>query len=472
MPASLPPIDASLRELLTAAIAHLTVAATPPTLLEPLVRAQSRLNADAWTVLVAGLRSVGKSSFVCALWGDNELLPTAVRDCTQSNTLVRIPAAAETDRTLNLHWLPRDRALEFATRGLAYYRIDTLLDELLGPAKPRFDERPPADRLHGALATLKKLFHDRRDLAVLHEPVTEQIEQLDQFLTFLDSADYHPGRIEPAPWSERRDYLMGRRRDDGRTVDVGRLLTLTQVEVLRQTVGWTGAPPRLFDTPWVPKFHNARRAELAAAQAREVDLIVLLALPELLEPEEWLEKLLTEQPEIGRRTLVIFNQIDTVDTLSLFRRDGFAELFDKNAATLRRLNIPAENLRISCARLPFLKAAGTLETSAAAATDATAAALSDVGERQARLEKTLAEIRRAADRRSDATIAERLVEATDSSGGLQPIRDRLVQLRDREVLPARTRAALTALAAVEDRLSADLRARLTGIQLRLGPPGR
>ncbi len=50
-----------------------------------------RLNSRDWSVLVSGLCSVGKSSFVCALWGDSDLLPTAVRDCTQTNTLTRQP---------------------------------------------------------------------------------------------------------------------------------------------------------------------------------------------------------------------------------------------------------------------------------------------------------------------------------------------------------------------------------------------
>ena len=66
--------------------------------------------------LVSGLCSVGKSSFVAALWGDAELLPTAVRDCTQTNTLIRAPRANESERQILLQYLSREQALNFAAR--------------------------------------------------------------------------------------------------------------------------------------------------------------------------------------------------------------------------------------------------------------------------------------------------------------------------------------------------------------------
>src|SRR5579862_1668615 len=69
-----------------------------------------------WSVLVSGLCSVGKSSFVCALWGDPELLPTAVRDCTQTNTRVRVPTADEADRQVRLSFLTRAEAAAFVTQ--------------------------------------------------------------------------------------------------------------------------------------------------------------------------------------------------------------------------------------------------------------------------------------------------------------------------------------------------------------------
>ena len=61
----------------------------------------------AWYV-VEGESGLGKSTFVSALWGDSELLPTAVRDCTQTNTLIREPRDDESDRSLLLAYLDRD----------------------------------------------------------------------------------------------------------------------------------------------------------------------------------------------------------------------------------------------------------------------------------------------------------------------------------------------------------------------------
>lgn len=417
--------------------------------------------------MVSGLRSVGKSSFVCALWGDAGLLPTAVRDCTQSNTVVRIPRPGETDRTIRLDYLPRERALEFATRGLAFHRIAQMLDETLGPIGPRLDEGPAEARLHNAIAAVKQLFAQRRDLAVLYEPLTEQLEQLEEFLAFLDSPDYRPGETVTVAWERRQEYLMGLRRDDGRSVGLGKLLALRAVEVLRESTAWGAAgtmgnpalpPPRLVDTPWVPTFHNARRAELVVEQARAADVVIVLALPEILEPEDWLQAVLKDQPGIGARTLVVFNQIDTIDPLSLYRRDGFAEAFQKNADTLGKLGIPPANLCISCARLPFLR--GSAPTP-------------DINDRLRRLEKALRDVRQAAGSRTDSALRPLLLEATGESdtlaatddGGLTAFRHRLTSLLQTQVLPARARTALTAIVNLTPaHLPADFHAPLARLQ--------
>src|SRR4051794_36059691 len=101
----------------------------PEALRSPLLDAAAKLSDERWTVLVSGLCSVGKSSFVCALWGDSELLPTAVRDCTQTNTLIRLPEAGETDRQIRLAYLTREKAVDFASRDLSYYRLSELLQD-------------------------------------------------------------------------------------------------------------------------------------------------------------------------------------------------------------------------------------------------------------------------------------------------------------------------------------------------------
>src|SRR5260370_40689233 len=94
-------------------------------------------------VMMRGLWRVGKSSFVGALWGDSTMLPTAVRDCTQTNTLIRVPKPGESDPRILLSYLPRQAALEFALRDISFYRLSELLAEQSGPFGPRLDEMPP-----------------------------------------------------------------------------------------------------------------------------------------------------------------------------------------------------------------------------------------------------------------------------------------------------------------------------------------
>src|SRR4051812_37167368 len=100
----------------------------------------SSANSKTPRVLVSGLCSVGKSSFVSTLWGDAELLPTAVRDCTQTNTLIRAPQTGESDRHIRLAYLSREKATEFAVKGLAFHRIVEVLEEALGLTMPKLEE--------------------------------------------------------------------------------------------------------------------------------------------------------------------------------------------------------------------------------------------------------------------------------------------------------------------------------------------
>jgi len=308
-----------------------------------------------WTVLVSGLCSVGKSSFVGALWGDSEILPAAVRDCTQTNTLLRVPQPGEEQRRILLAYLDRAAALDFAARGLQYYRLSGMIRETLGPEGPRLEEMPPGERLRQAAASVRQLFQQRAELLVLHEPLTDEIEQLDEFLAFLESAQYKPGETVAAEWEQRREHLMGLRRPDGRPIGIGRLLALKHVEMACVSTRWTGKAPVLIDTPWVPAYHNARRSELIREQARNADLMIILALPQDFTPEEWVLRIFRDRPEMPKRTLVIFNQVDTVDPSMLFKRGGFAQAFEENSIRLAKLGIDPANIFLSCARLPFLE---------------------------------------------------------------------------------------------------------------------
>jgi len=402
--------------------------------------AASRFRQRHWTVLVSGLCSVGKSSFVSALWGDSELLPTAVRDCTQTNTYVRVPAAGEADRQVRVSYLSRAEAAAFAAKGFSFYRLAEMLKEVLGPHAPRLEEMSPEPRLRAALAAVKKLALERPQILVLHDYVSGELEQLEQFMAFLDSPQYAAGATVPAAWGERRDLLMGLRRPDGRTLDVGKLWSLQRVELVRQSLTqWQGVPPVLIDSPWIPMFHEARRVDLITAQARRADVLVILALPQQFQPEDWVLAVLKERPELARRTLIVFNQVDTIDTLVLFAREGFAQSFKENAERLARHGIDPGNLFISCARLPFL--AGLPQDGSAT-------------ERIARLQQVLGGIRKQIAGRADGDFKSQLLAACDpEDAGLVSVRRRLEALAAEYVPQLRAREALAALAELNAALS-------------------
>jgi len=68
-------------------------------------------------------------------------------------------------------------------------------------------------------------------------------------------------------------------------------------------------------------------------QAKQADLFVIVTLPEPFEPEGWVGALFKAYPQLTKSTLVIYNQVDTVDTSVLFGRRGFSYL----ARTKRRI---------------------------------------------------------------------------------------------------------------------------------------
>jgi len=404
-------------------------------------------------ILVAGLMSTGKSSLVSALWGDPELLPTAVRDCTQTNTLIRAPREGEPDRRLLLNYLARDASEEFASRGLAFHRLREVVAAVLGPLGPRLDEGTPGDRVRLAAKTVRRLFAERRDVHVLYEPATEQLEQIEEFIAHIDSPEYVPGGRIEKDWADRREYLMGRRRPDGRTLDVGKLLSLRLVELVRASDRWGESPPTVIDSPWVPAFHDARRTDLVLREAEHADIVVITALPEPFELEPWVHEAFRARPDLRGRTLVVFNQVDTVDTSCLFGRGGFAEAWAGNVERLGGEGIGAENLRVSCARLPFLE--GLRPDGARDPFDA---------ERRRKLRTVLAGIRALAatsGRRGDPTstasarpvdlLRQRLLAACDPDDcGVESLRSRLVALAAREARLDRALRACEAILTVSE----------------------
>jgi len=410
-----PPILFRIPALLAEAHAHLTPESPLRARIE---RAQSALQNASPTVLLSGLRSVGKSSLVCSLWGDSELLPTAERDCTQTNTLIRLPGVSEGDRTIRLAYLPRAAATQFAIRGLAFHRLAELLTDELGPMGPRLDEGTPEVRLRTALSAVQRLFLQRPKLAVLNENLSDDLKEIAQLLDFLDTPDFREGEVIDAQWADRREHLMGRRHPDGRTLDVGRLLALQHVELVRTSHSWSGAAPRLIDTPYVPTLYNARRADLILSQARRADILVIVARPEPLFPEDWVKTHLKERPEIAARTLVVFNQIDTVDLTQLFARDGFAAAFEKNLQRLHELRIKPQNVFVTCARLPFL-----VKSLEAGAPDAS------LEERIKKLRAVMERLRKQADGRQQGLLKDLLLQSCDErNSGIESVRKRIQSL--------------------------------------------
>lgn len=366
------------------------------------------------TVLVSGLRSTGKSSLVCALWGDASLLPTAERDCTQTNSLIRIPQGDEKDRSVKLLYLPRDRAIHFAVRGAAYYRIESFLKETLSFEAAKLDETPPEERLLLAQKLLENTFQNNPRLAVLNESLTDDLQELKQLCETLNAPEYPAETPLTVDWSERRDHMMGVRGPDSRIMDTGRLQALDRVELLRTTPVWAGQPPMLIDTPCVPAVRGGRRQDLVLEQARKAQALLIASRPDRAEPEEWLRAFLKERPRMAERTLLVFNQIDTVDLASLFSRDGFSGAFENSLEKFREVGLPKTNVCMTCARLPFL------EMSLNENPDPL------VSERLAKLKKTLARVADQAGGRQASNFRDMLISTAKApDGGLTLLRERI-----------------------------------------------
>jgi hypothetical protein len=347
--------------------------------------------------MIAGLMSVGKSSLVGSLWGEPTLLPAAVRDCTQSNTLLRSPAPGEPDSRLLLHRLKPEEALEFALRGGSFHRIEEFLRDCGGPAgRAALDDFSGREKIAAATAAVRRIVAANQTARVLFDHLEEELAALDELSEFLDDAQGVANSVTEAPWDQREIWLAGERTPDGRKIRVGRLWALRCVELVRAASGWRGTLPILLDTPAVPPVYEVRRAELLVQAAAEADVLLLATLPEPLRSTLWLEAILAAKPALAERVIVVFNQIDTVDRAALGKRDGLTGAFQLTREKMRALKMNPENIVFTCARLPVLCA---LPQSVS------------VADRRRRLENVLSDLRKLAAGEPDRELRARLEAA-------------------------------------------------------------
>jgi hypothetical protein len=138
--------------------------------------------------------------------------------------------------------------------------------------------------------------------------------------------------------------------------------------------------------------------------------------------------------------VVVFNQVDTLDTSELFRRGGFAEAWRANLDMLARRGVRPRNVLCSCARLPFLE--GLHADMQPGAFEA---------ERSARLRAVLAGIMKVLAGRWADELTERLAAACDPADcGVGSLGSKLLDLSRADVPAARAREAAAAIAAVAD----------------------
>ena len=115
--------------------------------------------------------------------------------------------------------------------------------------------------------------------------------------------------------------------------------------------------------------------------------------------------------------------MDTVDPALLFGRDGFLGAFESTQRAFRELDVPAENVAMTCARLPFLER----QLSQGLATDADFSA-----SRIQKLRKILTALANQAERKPASVFRDRLIAACNSSdGGMTALRQRILELQVR-----------------------------------------
>jgi len=329
-------------------------------------------------VLTTGRMSVGKSSLINALWGVPDALPTATRDCTQTNTLVRPPEPGEKGRTLKIRYLSADAAAKYALGGVQWWHITEFLRDVNGPFGVPFDDMPPREALRRGVEEVRTSFVKNHKFRIIHDNLEEDIEVVEDLLVLIgedEKARPSPFPDEKAggsrlpnensgklvgegiekPFDERIEYLMGKRRPNGTIAGAGRIMAQEWVEALIEPVGWAGDVPEILDTPWIPAVHDTRRVDLITRAAEDADVILLVDLPRPLTVEEWLANILKKQPDRARNVIVVLNQIDTVDQDEIYVEDGFLAAVESTRKVMQEYKIPQENLVFTTSWLAYLK---------------------------------------------------------------------------------------------------------------------
>lgn len=306
-------------------------------------------------VLTTGRMSVGKSSVINALWGRPEMLPTATRDCTQTNTLVRPPRGDEPEETLYVRYLGFDRACRYVLGSVHWHRVNEYIRFTSGPFGPRLDEMPPRRALEEGVKAVREAFEKDPSEAVLHDNLNEDVSVIEDMLSMEPRLDETAPTVVRCPFDERAKFLMGERRPDNSVAGTGCLMTQEWVEICRSPVDWPCPVPAILDTPWIPTIHDTRRRDLISAMAETAGVIVLVTLPEALEPEDWLVGFLRSHPESSERVVVVMNQADTIDEDLLFHREGFAEAFDKTRRVMHEHGMNPENIVLTVSWLAYLR---------------------------------------------------------------------------------------------------------------------
>ena len=315
-------------------------------------------------VLTTGRMSVGKSSLINALWGVPDALPTATRDCTQTNTLVRPPEPGEKGRTLKIRYLSSDAAAKYALGGVQWWRITEFLREVYGPFGPPFDAMPPREALRRGVDEVRKAFVKNTKYRIIHDNLEEDLEVVEDLLALIgenEKSGKLVGEGIEKPFDERVEYLMGKRRPNGTIAGAGRIMAQEWVEAVIEPRGWEdenlpGNMPEILDTPWIPAVHDTRRVDLITRAAGDADVILLVDLPRPLTVEEWLADILKKYPDRARSVIVVLNQIDTVDQDEIYVEDGFLAAVESTRKVMQEFHIPPENLVFTTSWLAHLKA--------------------------------------------------------------------------------------------------------------------
>jgi hypothetical protein len=363
-------------------------------------------------ILTAGRMSVGKTSLVNALWGEAGMLPTAARDCTQTNTLVRPPGWGSPDGTVRLRYLPPDTAAEYALGGVHWHRLTEYLRSQSPGLFDELEKLEPRAAIGACVKAVREVFAKEKGEEVLHDNLLEDLDVLESLLSLFEEVDRSSSLVVERPYEERSRHLMGERHPDGSIAGTGRLIALERVEIFREPKGWSACVPSIFDTPWIPTVHETRRADLVRQAAAEADVLVLVELPRRPVLEEWQQAYLDEDPTRARRVLFVLNQVDAVNLETFFRTGGLCEVFEETRTLMGRRGMDPENIVLTVSWVHHLRGLAPDDR---------------VRGRIARMEAVLGDLRAVAKApRCPPPLSQRILAACDpSDGGLAALRSRI-----------------------------------------------